>query len=88
MAPSAFLKVTLVDRLIAGNTAVTLSVALAVASALAVTVMIAKLVGAMLPILVKLIGLDPAVMASPFITTLVDAMSLFVYFLIARSMLA
>ncbi len=88
LAVAAFSKVVLVDKFLAGNAAVTLSVALAVASALAVTVMMAKLVGATLPLLVKLIGLDPAVMASPFITTLVDALSLLVYFLIASAMLA
>lgn len=88
LGAAAFAKVVLVDRFLAGNAAVTLTVALAVASALAVTVMMAKLVGATLPLLVKLIGLDPAVMASPFITTLVDALSLLVYFFIASAMLA
>ena len=47
---------------------------------LAVTVVIAKLVGASLPLLAKAIKLDPAVMASPLITTLVDAISLLTYF--------
>jgi magnesium transporter len=76
-----------VDNLMQDNAAVTMTVALCVAATLALTVIIAKLIGATLPLLVKLIGLDPAVMASPFITTLVDALSLFVYFLIARAML-
>ncbi len=47
------------------------------------TVIAAKLIGCVLPILAKKIGFDPAVMASPFITTLVDAISLFLYFNIA-----
>ena len=52
-----------------------------------VTVIIAKLIGCSLPMLAKKIGFDPAVMASPFITTVVDAISLFVYFNIASSIL-
>lgn len=87
LAVMAFLKVLIVDRYLQGNAEVTLSVALAVAAALAVTVIIAKLIGASLPLLVRLIGLDPAVMASPFITTIVDALSLVVYFFIADAVL-
>ncbi|MBQ7362945.1 MAG: magnesium transporter [Clostridia bacterium] len=81
----AFGKVMLVDCLIMQNEAVTLSVALAVAVTLAITVFTSKLIGALLPIGAKRIGLDPAVMASPFITTLVDAASLLLYFFIAGS---
>ena len=47
----------------------------------------AKIVGCTLPILAKKVGFDPAVMASPFITTIVDAISLFIYFNIAISIL-
>ena len=47
------------------------------------TVIVAKFIGCVLPILAKKIGFDPAVMASPFITTIVDAISLFIYFRIA-----
>lgn len=54
---------------------------------LVVTILIAKFVGCTLPLLAKRIGFDPAVMASPFITTIVDALSLLVYFNIATSML-
>ena len=50
-------------------------------------VIIAKLVGCSLPILAKRIGFDPAVMASPFITTIVDVISLLVYFEIATALL-
>ena len=79
----AFVKVMLVDRLIMNNTDITAWVALAVSVTLALTVLIAKMIGASLPLLAKRIGFDPAVMASPLITTLVDAVSLIVYFLIA-----
>lgn len=62
---------------------VTVTVALAVCITLTMTVMIAKFVGCVLPILAKRIGFDPAVMASPFITTIVDALALLVYFRVA-----
>ena len=63
------------------------TVALVVCLTLAVTVVCAKLIGCSLPILAKRIGFDPAVMASPFITTIVDALSLIVYFNIATHLL-
>ena len=78
-----FGKILLVDGLIFGNAAVTPMVSLTVCVALLVTVIVAKLIGCILPILVSRVGLDPAVMASPFITTLVDAVSLAVYFALA-----
>lgn len=83
LAVVSFGKVMLVDHLIMQNPAVTVTVALAVALSLALTVIVAKLVGALLPLLAAKIGLDPAVMASPFITTIVDALSLLLYFVIA-----
>lgn len=83
----AFMKVMLVDRFIMANSAVTVTVALAVALALAMAVIFAKLVGSALPILAKRVGFDPAVMASPLITTLVDALSLVLYFVIAKALL-
>ena len=86
LAAVAFAKVLLVDRLIMQNPEVTLAVALAVALALFATVIIAKLTGALLPIAAKGIGLDPAVMASPFITTLVDTVALILYFFIAAAL--
>ena len=64
-----------------------LTVAAVVSLSLVVTVFVAKVVGSMLPILAKKIGFDPAVMASPFITTIVDAISLLIYFQIATVML-
>ena len=83
----AFGKVMLVDRLLMNNPEVSITVALIVAATLAITVIIAKLIGATLPMLASKIGLDPAVMASPFITTIVDALSLIIYFFIASSIL-
>ncbi len=79
----AFGKVMLVDRLIMQNPEVTPYVALAVSVSLCLTVVMSKLIGALLPIGAKRIGLDPAVMASPFITTVVDAVSLLMYFAIS-----
>ncbi|MBQ6288011.1 MAG: magnesium transporter [Clostridia bacterium] len=82
-----FAKVMLVDRLIMNNDEVSVMVAVVVGLTLAVTVLCAKLVGCTLPMLAKKLGFDPAVMASPFITTIVDALSLLVYFGIATSFL-
>ena len=50
-------------------------------------VLIAKIVGCTLPMLAQKVGFDPAVMASPFITTIVDALSLLIYFRIATVLL-
>ena len=82
-----FAKIMLVDRLILQNEDVSMMVAVVVGLTLAVTVLCAKLVGCTLPMLAKKLGFDPAVMASPFITTIVDALSLLVYFGIATSLL-
>ncbi|MBE6704544.1 MAG: magnesium transporter [Ruminococcaceae bacterium] len=78
-----FGKMMLVDKMLLGNDDITVSVALAVCLTLVVTVTIAKIVGCSLPIGAKKLGLDPAVMASPFITTIVDALALVTYFNIA-----
>ena len=82
-----FGKMLLVDGLLMHNPAVTVMVALVVSLTLFFTVLLAKLVGGSLPILAKAVGFDPAVMASPFITTIVDALSLMVYFEIATLLL-
>ncbi len=82
-----FAKIWLVDRLLLGNTAITLAVDGVVCLALLVTVLLAKITGAVLPMAAKALKLDPAVMASPFITSIVDALSLLVYFLFARMLL-
>ncbi len=83
LAAVSFAKVMLVDRLIMNNPDVTLFVALAVSVSLGITILVSKMIGASLPILAKRLGFDPAVMASPFITTVVDAASLLLYFVIA-----
>jgi len=82
-----FLKVMLVDRLLMNNTDVTALVAFVVCMTMSLTVMVAKIVGCSLPMLANKLGFDPAVMASPFITTIVDALSLLVYFAIATALL-
>lgn len=66
---------------------VTTTTALVVSITVLAVVIVSKLVGGVLPLLVKRIGFDPAVMASPFITTIVDAVSLLVYFAVARIVL-
>lgn len=80
-------KIMLVDRLILGNTEVTVMVALTVCITMSLTVVVAKIIGATLPIIAKQLGFDPAVMASPFITTTVDALSLLIYFSITKAVL-
>ena len=80
LAVTNFIKLLLIDR-------VTILVALVISLTILCTVVIAKLVGCSLPILAKRLGFDPAVMASPFITTIVDAVSLFIYFNIAGMIL-
>ena len=80
-------KVLLVDKLLMQTPGVNLTVALTVGLTLAATVLCAKLVGCTLPLLAKKLGFDPAVMASPFITTIVDALSLLVYFGLATALL-
>lgn len=75
-----FGKAILIDR-------TSVMVALVVALSLLITVILAKFVGCTLPILAKRVGFDPAVMASPFITTIVDAFSLLIYFQIASYIL-
>lgn len=88
LAAVCFAKVMLVDHLLLGNDSVTTMVALVVCVTMALTVLVAKLIGCTLPMLAKKLGFDPAVMASPFITTIVDALSLLVYFGIASAMLS
>ena len=82
-----FVKMMLVDRALLHNAAVTPTVALVVCLTLVFVVFFAKLVGCSLPILAERIGLDPAVMASPFISTIVDAISLIIYFRFAALLL-
>ena len=87
LAVVCFVKIWVVDHLMMGNQNITLMVDLVVCLALCVTVVLAKMVGCMLPMAAKAVKLDPAVMASPFISTIVDALSLLVYFMFAKMLL-
>ncbi|MBQ5890797.1 MAG: magnesium transporter [Clostridia bacterium] len=80
MAVATFGKLLLIDR-------PTTMTAVVVSLTLVATIVTAKLVGCILPVLAKRVGFDPAVMASPFITTIVDALSLIIYFDIATAIL-
>ena len=87
LAAVCFVKIWLVDRLLFNNPDISLMVDAVVCLAMFVTVLLAKTVGAVLPMVAKVLKLDPAVMASPFITSIVDALSLLVYFLFATMLL-
>ena len=87
LASANFVKMLLVDRLLLGNAAVTPLVCLVGCLTIMFVVVFAKCVGCSLPLLAEKIGLDPAVMASPFITTIVDATSLLIYFRFASWLL-
>ncbi len=76
LAVANFIKIMLIDQ-------TTVLVAFVVCITLFVTIVVAKFVGCSLPVIASKIGFDPAVMASPFITTIVDALSLIVYFNVA-----
>jgi magnesium transporter len=87
LAALCFAKIMLVDRMLLGNTDIDTRTAFVVCFTMALTVLIAKIVGCSLPMGAKKLGFDPAVMASPFITTIVDALSLLVYFGVATALL-
>ena len=87
LAMANFGKMMLVDRWMMNNPDVTPMVALVVCLTLVGTVVCAKVVGCTLPMVAEKAGIDPAVMASPFITTVVDALSLLIYFAIATQLL-
>ena len=87
LAVANFIKIWLVDILLMRTEGLTLPVAAVVCITLALTVITAKLVGCTLPILAQKIKLDPAVMAAPFITTILDAVSLLIYFTLATAIL-
>jgi len=80
LAAANFVKLMLLDK-------VSLSIAFVVCITLLMAVLFAKIVGCTLPMFAKQIGFDPAVMASPFITTIVDALSLMIYFQVATHVL-
>ena len=87
LAAANFVKMMIVDRWLMRNPEVTPLVALVVCATLVGTVLCAKLVGCSLPILAEKVGFDPAVMASPFISTIVDSISLLIYFRFATLLL-
>lgn len=80
LAVTNLVKLMIIDR-------VTFQVATIVSLTLFITVILSKIIGAFLPILVKKVKLDPAVMASPIITTIIDALTLVIYFQIATNLL-
>ncbi len=88
LAVANFGKLMLVDNMIFHNTAVTLQVAGVICLTIFMIVVVAKFIGCTLPLLTKKLGFDPTVMASPFITTIVDALGLLVYFQIASNLLS
>ena len=82
-----FGKMLLLDGLILANPNITVAVSATVSLAIVFIVMFAKVVGSMLPLLAEKIGLDPAVMANPLISTVTDAVSLLIYIYIAKLIL-
>ena len=87
LAAANFIKLMLVDRMLFNNPEVTVTVAAVICITLVCTVLCAKVVGCTLPMLAEKLGFDPAVMSSPFITTIVDALSLLIYFRFAVGIL-
>ena len=87
LAACNFVKLLVVDRMLLGNSSVTVSVAAVICVTMVFTVLCAKTVGCVLPLLAEKIHLDPAVMASPFISTIVDVLTLLIYFQVARAIL-
>ena len=88
LAAVNFGKMLLVDRLLLHNDGVTLTVAAVVSLSIVLIVMFAKVVGSVLPIAAEKLGVDPAVMANPLISTITDAVSLLIYFEIAKIMIS
>ncbi len=87
LALANFGKLILIDKTLLHNEAITFQVAGVICLTIFMIVVVAKFIGCTLPILTKKLGFDPTVMASPFITTIVDALGLIVYFKIATSLL-
>ena len=88
LAAVNFAKMLLVDRMLLNNDGVTLTVAAVVSLSIVLIVMFAKVVGSVLPIAAEKLGVDPAVMANPLISTITDAVSLLIYFEIAKLMIS
>lgn len=76
---TCFAKIMLIDGLLLKTAGVSVESSLVISISLAVTIMLSKLVGSILPLIAKKCKLDPAVMASPFITTIIDILSLLIY---------
>ena len=76
---TCFAKIILIDGMLLHTNGATILSALTISISLSVTIIFAKLIGAMLPLIAKKCKLDPAVMASPFITTIIDILSLIIY---------
>ena len=87
LAAVNFVKMLLVDGMLLNNDNVTVTVAATVSLSVVFIVMFAKVVGSMLPILAEKIGVDPAVMANPLISTVTDAVSLLIYIYVAKLIL-
>ncbi len=87
LAAVNFVKIWVVDRMLFKNNEITLIVDFAICLTLLVEIIFAKFIGCSLPMLAKKIGFDPAVMSSPFITTIVDAVSLLVFFGISSAVI-
>lgn len=82
-----FGKIMLIDGLLFGTAGVTVISALVISLSMLVTIIISKLVGCMLPLIAKKCHLDPAVVANPFITTIIDILSLLIYCNLAIALL-
>ena len=87
LAAVNFVKMLLLDGMLLGNSSITVSVAATVSVSIVFIVMFAKVVGSFLPIAAEKIGVDPAVMANPLISTLTDAVSLLIYIFVAKLVL-
>ena len=87
LASVNFIKMLLVDGKLLGNANITVAVAATVSLSIVFIVMFAKVVGSFLPIAAEKIGVDPAVMANPLISTLTDAVSLLIYIYVAKLIL-
>ena len=87
LAACNFVKLLVVDRMLLHNSGVTIPVAATICVTMIFTVFCAKTVGCLLPLLAERIHLDPAVIASPFISTVVDVVTLVLYFQVARAIL-
>lgn len=87
LAAVNFVKVWFVDRALLGMDGITIEVDLVISLTLIIEIIFAKMVGCAFPILAKKMKLDPAVISSPFITTVMDALSLLIYFGFATAIL-